>query len=119
MKIYDFYCLLKSVTHRIDPFCGFTCGNLPIFIFYIHIFVAILTLDMLGFSGNDDFYHGGPIYPNPKEPCLFLSLGRQVDVYLPLQKRSRFSVPFDISGEWFEQKQKPKTSIESLSYQQQ
>ena len=77
-------------------------------------FVAILTFDMFGFSGNDDFYHGGPIYPNPKEPCLFLSLGRQVDVYLPLQKRSRFSVPFDISGEWFEQKQKPKTSIESL-----
>lgn len=73
-----------------------------------------LTLDIIDFSGNDDFCLGGPIYPNPKEPCLFLSLGRQVDAYFPLQKRSRYTVPFDFSGEWFEQKQKSKTSIESL-----
>ncbi|XP_020238573.1 EIN3-binding F-box protein 1 [Cajanus cajan] len=71
---------------------------------------------VFSFTGTDDFLPGGPIYPNPKEPSLFLSRGRQVDVYFPLQKQSRFSVPFDISGEWFEQKQKqkPKTSIESL-----
>ncbi|TKY74729.1 EIN3-binding F-box protein 1 [Spatholobus suberectus] len=71
---------------------------------------------VFSFTGSDDFCPGGPIYPNLKEPNLFLSLGRQVDVYFPLQKRSHFGVPFDISGEWFEQKQKPKqkTSIESL-----
>ncbi|XP_014501469.1 EIN3-binding F-box protein 1 [Vigna radiata var. radiata] len=67
---------------------------------------------VFSFSGNDDFYPGGRIYPNPKEPCLFLSLGRSVD-YFPLQKRSRFSVPFDINREWFDEP-KQKASIESL-----
>lgn len=64
------------------------------------------------FTGNDDFLTRGSIYPNPKEAGLFLSLGRQVDSYLPLQKRSRVNVSFDFSGEWFESK--PKTSIETL-----
>ncbi|XP_061340984.1 EIN3-binding F-box protein 1-like [Gastrolobium bilobum] len=67
---------------------------------------------VFGFTGNDDFCPGGSIYPNPKEASLFLSLGHQVDVYFPLRKRSRFSLPFDFNGEWFEQKQ--KTSIETL-----
>lgn len=62
------------------------------------------------FSG-DNFCHGG-LYTNPKEANFFLSLGPQVDVYYPPQKRSRVSVPFVFDGEWFEQKQ--KTSIESL-----
>ncbi|KAL9313164.1 hypothetical protein ACSQ67_018616 [Phaseolus vulgaris] len=67
---------------------------------------------VFSFSGNDDFCPGGRIYPNPKEPCLFLSLGRSVD-YFSLQKRSRVSVSFDINREWFDE-QKQKTSIESL-----
>ncbi|ESW09014.1 hypothetical protein PHAVU_009G093200 [Phaseolus vulgaris] len=67
---------------------------------------------VFSFSGNDDFCPGGRIYPNPKEPCLFLSLGRSVD-YFPLQKRSRVSVSFDINREWFDEP-KQKTSIESL-----
>ncbi|KAL2346713.1 hypothetical protein Fmac_000713 [Flemingia macrophylla] len=66
------------------------------------------------FTGTDDFCPGGPIYPNPKESNHFLSLGRQINVYFPLQKRSRINVPFDINGEWFQQNQKPKTTIESL-----
>lgn len=65
---------------------------------------------VFGFSG-DNFCHGG-LYTNPKEANFFLSLGPQVDVYYPPQKRSRVSVPFVFNGEWFEQKQ--KTSIESL-----
>lgn len=65
---------------------------------------------VFGFSG-DNFCHGG-LYTNPKEANFFLSLGPQVDVYYPPQKRSRVSVPFVFDGEWFEQKQ--KTSIESL-----
>ncbi|KAJ1410950.1 Leucine-rich repeat [Sesbania bispinosa] len=67
---------------------------------------------VFSFTGSDDFYPGGSIYPNPKEASLFLSLGRPVDAYFPLQKRSRISVPLGISGEWFEKK--PKTSIETL-----
>ncbi|CAL5199142.1 unnamed protein product [Lathyrus oleraceus] len=66
---------------------------------------------VFGFSG-DSFCHGGSIYTNPKEASFFLSLGPQVDVYYPPQKRSRVSVPFVFDGEWFEQKQ--KTTIDSL-----
>ncbi|KAE9586947.1 putative F-box domain, leucine-rich repeat domain, L domain-containing protein [Lupinus albus] len=66
---------------------------------------------VIGFTG-DDFYHGGSLYPNPKEANVFLSLGHQAGFYYPLPKRSRVSVPFDFSGEWFVQK--PKTTIESL-----
>ncbi|CAJ1973718.1 unnamed protein product, partial [Sphenostylis stenocarpa] len=65
------------------------------------------------FCRNDEFCRGGSVYPNPKEPCLFLSLGRSVDVHYPLQKRSRISVPVDSNGQWFD-KQKQNTSIESL-----
>ncbi|XP_027354400.1 EIN3-binding F-box protein 1-like [Abrus precatorius] len=67
---------------------------------------------VFSFTGSDDFCPGGSIYPNPKEASLFLSLGHRVDVCFPRQKRTRLSVPLDISGEWFVQKQ--KTSIESL-----
>lgn len=65
-----------------------------------------------GFSGENDFCPGGPIYTNPKEPSLFLSLGRPVDVYFPSRKRSRISAPFVFSEERFEQKK--NTSIEVL-----
>ena len=63
-------------------------------------------------SGDDDFCPGGSIYPNPKDSSLFLSLGRQVDVYFPSRKRSRISAPFVFSGERFEQKK--QVSIEVL-----
>lgn len=68
--------------------------------------------ELFGFSGDDDFCPGGSIYPNPKEPSLFLSLGRHVDVYFPSCKRSRISAPFVFSGERFEQKK--QASIEVL-----
>lgn len=67
---------------------------------------------LFGFSGDDDFCPGGSIYPNPKDSSLFLSLGRQVDVYFPSRKRSRISAPFVFSGERFEQKK--QVSIEVL-----
>lgn len=67
---------------------------------------------LFGFAGDDDFFPGGSIYTNPKEPSLFLSLGRHVDVYFPSNKRSRISAPFVFSGERFEQKR--QTSIEVL-----
>lgn len=52
-----------------------------------------------------------------------MSLGRHVDLYFPLQKRSRISAPlktpdnlspFIFSGEWFKTEQKQQTSIEVL-----
>uniref|UniRef100_A0A2N9HPA4 F-box domain-containing protein n=1 Tax=Fagus sylvatica TaxID=28930 RepID=A0A2N9HPA4_FAGSY len=67
---------------------------------------------LFGFSGDDDFCPGGSIYPNLKDSSLFLSLGRQVDVYFPSRKRSRISAPFVFSGERFEQKK--QVSIEVL-----
>lgn len=67
---------------------------------------------LFGFSGDDDFCPGGSIYPNPKDSSLFLSLGRQVDVYFPSRKRSRISAPFVFSGERFERKK--QVSIEVL-----
>ena len=67
---------------------------------------------VFGFSGGDDFCTGGSVYANPKDANIFLSLGRSVDFYYPLPKRSRISVSFDLDGDWFEQKQ--KTSIEAL-----
>ncbi|XP_028779273.1 EIN3-binding F-box protein 1 [Neltuma alba] len=77
---------------------------------------------VLGFTGIDDFFPGGSIYANPKEPSLLLSLGRHVDLYFPPQKRSRISAslkrshindPFPLSGELFEAEKK-QTSIENL-----
>lgn len=66
---------------------------------------------LFGFSG-DDVCPGGSIYPNPKEPSLFLSLGHRVDVYFPPCKKSRVRAPFVFSGERFEQKK--QVSIEVL-----
>lgn len=63
-------------------------------------------------SGTDDFCPGGSIFRNPKEPSLFLSLGRHVDVYYPSCKRTRVSAPFVFSEERFEQKR--RASIEVL-----
>ncbi|KAK8520303.1 hypothetical protein V6N12_004253 [Hibiscus sabdariffa] len=63
------------------------------------------------FSGTDNFFPGGSIYPNPKVSSVFFSLGHHVDVYFPHQKRSRVSAPIVFSGERFEQK---KPSIEIL-----
>lgn len=51
---------------------------------------------IFNYSGDEDFYHGGSIYSNPKEAGLFLSLGNQVDVYFP-RKRARVSAPFLVS----------------------
>ncbi|KAJ6674015.1 hypothetical protein OIU85_012968 [Salix viminalis] len=64
-----------------------------------------------GFPGENVFCPGGPIYTNPKEPSLFLSLGLPVDVYFPSRKRSRISAPF-VFAERFEQKK--HSSIEVL-----
>ncbi|XP_022131496.1 EIN3-binding F-box protein 1-like [Momordica charantia] len=60
---------------------------------------------------SEDFFPGAAIYPNPKDANLFLSLGRHVDVYYPLRKRSRVSAPFVPSGEILKKKE---TSIEVL-----
>ncbi|KAK9280232.1 hypothetical protein L1049_013919 [Liquidambar formosana] len=68
---------------------------------------------VIDFNGDDDFYPGGTIYSNPKDPSHFLSLGRHVDVYFPPRKRSRVSAPFVFSLDGFEQKKK-KASIEVL-----
>ncbi|KAL3650705.1 Transcription factor COE2 [Castilleja foliolosa] len=59
---------------------------------------------VLDFSGNNEF-----LYQKPSEPSLFLSLGRHVDVYFPLRKRSRISAPFVVSEE-----SKAQPSIEIL-----
>lgn len=61
------------------------------------------------FSGDDAFYHGGAVYPSPKESSLFLSLGHHVDVYFPPCKRSRVTAPFV-----FTEKQKKLPSIDVL-----
>ncbi|KAG7020387.1 EIN3-binding F-box protein 1 [Cucurbita argyrosperma subsp. argyrosperma] len=60
---------------------------------------------------SEDFFSGAPIYQNPKDTSLFLSLGRRVDVYYPLRKRSRATESFVPSGEILKKK---KTSIEIL-----
>ncbi|KAJ8751678.1 hypothetical protein K2173_025840 [Erythroxylum novogranatense] len=67
---------------------------------------------LLGFAGSEDFFPGGSLYRNPKEPSLFLSLGHHVDVYFPPRKRSRISAPFVFNGESFEQKK--QTCIDIL-----
>ncbi|CAK7353686.1 unnamed protein product [Dovyalis caffra] len=67
---------------------------------------------LFGFAGENDFCPGGPIYTNPKEQSLFLSLARPVDVYFPSRKRSRISAPFVFTEEKFEQKK--QASIEVL-----
>ncbi|KAJ9167739.1 hypothetical protein P3X46_019342 [Hevea brasiliensis] len=67
---------------------------------------------LFGFAGDDDFCPGRSIYPNPKEPSLFLSLGHHVDVYFTSSKRTRISAPFVFGGERFEQKR--QASIEVL-----
>lgn len=56
-------------------------------------------------SAVDDVCPSGPIYPNPKESSLFLSLGPRVDVYFPPRKRSRISAPFVFSEGGCEEKQ--------------
>ncbi|KAK8319067.1 hypothetical protein E1A91_A13G213000v1 [Gossypium mustelinum] len=66
---------------------------------------------LFSFSGSDNFFPGGSIYPNPKESSLFFSLGHHVDVYFPHHKRSRFSPPIVFSGERVEKK---NPSIEIL-----
>lgn len=63
------------------------------------------------FTGNDDFCPGGPIYSNPKEPSLFLSLGSHVDVYFPSRKRSRISAPFIRTEERVQKKKKASIDI--------
>ncbi|KAJ6406231.1 hypothetical protein OIU84_009872 [Salix udensis] len=67
---------------------------------------------VFGFAGENDFCPGGPIYANHKEQNHFLSIGRPVDVYFPLRKRSRISAPFVFTEERFEQKK--QASIEVL-----
>ena len=62
-------------------------------------------------SGTDDFCPGGPIYTNPKEPSLFLSLGNHVDVYFPSRKRSRISAPFVFAEERFQKKKKASIDV--------
>ncbi|KAL3655823.1 Transcription factor COE2 [Castilleja foliolosa] len=59
---------------------------------------------VLDFSGDNEF-----LYRKSSEPNVFLSLGRHVDVYFPLRKRSRISAPFVISEE-----PKSQPSIEIL-----
>lgn len=54
------------------------------------------------FTGENDFYRRGAIYPNPKDANLFLSLGSLVDCYFPPCKRSRVVAPSLFSA--FEQK---------------
>ncbi|KAL2518022.1 EIN3-binding F-box protein 1 [Abeliophyllum distichum] len=63
---------------------------------------------VFNFSGDDDFCHGGFLYPNPKESSLFLSLGHHVDVYVPPRKKSRVIAPFIVSRE---QKQQPSIEV--------
>ncbi|XP_044464022.1 EIN3-binding F-box protein 1-like [Mangifera indica] len=66
---------------------------------------------LLAFSGNDDFCPGGPVYPNPKDSSVFLSLGYHLDVYFPPRKRSHICAPFVFSEERSEKKH---VSIEVL-----
>lgn len=58
---------------------------------------------VFNYSGNDDIFPGGSMYPNPKDSSLFMSLGPHVDVYFPPRKRSRISAPFVFSEEIFEE----------------
>lgn len=66
---------------------------------------------VLAVTESEDFFPGAPIYQNPKDTSLFLSLGRHVDVYT-LRKRSRVNAPFVPSGEIL--KKRKTTSIEVL-----
>lgn len=64
---------------------------------------------VFNFTGDDAFYHGGVVYPSPKESNLFVSLGHHMDVYFPPCKRSRITAPFI-----FTEKQKKLPSIDVL-----
>ncbi|XP_030467251.1 EIN3-binding F-box protein 1-like [Syzygium oleosum] len=66
---------------------------------------------VLRFTGGEDFYSGGSIYPSPKEASLFLSLGKHVDVYFPPRKRSRINAPFVFSEDLFEQKRQDTIEV--------
>ncbi|KAL3844044.1 hypothetical protein ACJIZ3_001447 [Penstemon smallii] len=61
------------------------------------------------FSGVNEFFPGGFLYPNPKESNIFPSIGSHVDVYFTPRKRSRISAPFIVSEE-----PKKQPSIEVL-----
>ncbi|XP_074287119.1 EIN3-binding F-box protein 1-like [Silene latifolia] len=64
------------------------------------------------FTGDEEFYHGGSIYSNPKEAGSFLSLGDSpMDVFFP-RKKARFDTPFVLSHEILDQKN--QVSIDSL-----
>ncbi|CAO2816951.1 unnamed protein product [Amaranthus hypochondriacus] len=66
---------------------------------------------IVNYSGNEEFYHGGSIYSNPKEAGSFLSLGivNHVDVYFP-NKRARINAP--VGGDFLGQKK--QVSLDSL-----
>lgn len=66
---------------------------------------------LVGYSGEGNFFPGASIYPNRKESNAFLSRDRHVDVFFP-SKRSRISAPIVFSEENFEEKQ--PVSIEVL-----
>ncbi|CAA2973046.1 EIN3-binding F-box 1-like [Olea europaea subsp. europaea] len=63
---------------------------------------------VLNFSGDDDLFPGGFLFPNSKEPSLYLSLGHHVDMYVPPRKRSRVTAPFIVCRE---QKQQPSIEV--------
>ncbi|KAG6591573.1 EIN3-binding F-box protein 1, partial [Cucurbita argyrosperma subsp. sororia] len=67
---------------------------------------------LFAYSGREDFFPGGSIYPNPKNSSLFLSLPHHVDVYFPPRKRSRMSSSFECGGEGVVSKE--NVSIEIL-----
>ncbi|XP_074276568.1 EIN3-binding F-box protein 1-like [Silene latifolia] len=67
---------------------------------------------IFAFTGDDELYHGGSIYSNPKEAGSFLSLGHNpVDVFFPC-KRARVNAPLVIRGQFGESKK--QVSIDSL-----
>ncbi|KAL2895957.1 EIN3-binding F-box protein 1 [Bienertia sinuspersici] len=64
------------------------------------------------YCGNEEFYHGGSIYSNPKEAGSFLSLGivNHVDIYFP-NKRARISAPLVSGGDSFVQKKQVSLDV--------
>ncbi|KAL9273541.1 EIN3-binding F-box protein 1-like protein [Drosera capensis] len=62
---------------------------------------------IFSFSGEENFFHGGSVYSNPKEAGLLLSLGHHVDTYLP-RKRARTTARF---GDRFQQKKRASIDV--------
>ncbi|KAJ1443894.1 Leucine-rich repeat [Sesbania bispinosa] len=61
---------------------------------------------LVNYSGDDELYPGGSFCPNP-----LYTIGSNVDVYYPPNKRARISAPFIFESLEHEQDQKPSIEV--------